>query len=62
MDSLNLGYLVGQLGGTVRGAPETQIFRLAPLSDARQGDLSFLSHPKYANQLTIIESFNVIRL
>ena len=52
MDSLNLGYLVGQLGGTLRGAPETQIFRLAPLSDARQGDLSFLSHPKYANQLT----------
>ena len=51
MDSLNLGYLVEQLGGTLRGSSEIQIFRLAPLAGAHKGDLSFLSHPKYANQL-----------
>jgi UDP-3-O-[3-hydroxymyristoyl] glucosamine N-acyltransferase len=49
--SLNLGHLVEQLGGTLRGAPDTQISRLASLSDAHKGDLSFLSHPKYASQL-----------
>ena len=51
MDPLNLGHLIQELGGTLRGAPDIEIKRLSTLAGAEKGDLSFLSHPKYVSQL-----------
>lgn len=51
MDPLNLGHLIQALGGTLRGTPDIEIKRLSTLAAAEKGDLSFLSHPKYVNQL-----------
>ena len=49
--TLKLGFLTDQLGGQLYGSPDAQISRLAPLVSAGQGDISFLSHPKYISQL-----------
>ena len=51
MSPLHLGHLIKEFGGTLRGAPDTEITRLSTLAGAVRGDLSFLSHPKYAGQL-----------
>lgn len=52
MVSLSLSYIVDALGGELLGDPATQIFGLAPLASAEPNQLSFLSSPKYQNQLT----------
>jgi len=49
--SLKLGFIVDQLGGQLFGSPETKISRLFPLAVAVNGDMSFLSNPKYIAQL-----------
>jgi len=49
--SLQLGWLVDKLGGTLQGSPDIEITGLSPLATAAQGDLSFLSHPQYIAQL-----------
>lgn len=49
--SLRLGQIIGELGGALHGDPETVISKLAPLQSAKEGELSFLSHPKYQAQL-----------
>ena len=49
--SLKLGFIVDQLGGQLFGSPETKISRLFPLAGAVNGDMSFLSNPKYIAQL-----------
>lgn len=49
--SATLSQLVDALGGTLAGPGDLQITRLWPLQSAGPADLSFLSHPKYAQQL-----------
>lgn len=49
--ALRLGTIVEALGGVLHGDPELQIQALAPLESAQPQDLSFLSHPKYQQQL-----------
>ncbi len=49
--SLRLGVIVASLGGNLFGDPERLIEGLAPLQTAAARHISFLSHPKYQNQL-----------
>lgn len=50
--AFSLGHLVDTLGGDLHGDRALQITGLAPLADATGDQLSFLSHPKYQQQLT----------
>ena len=50
--ALRLGSITEALGGTLYGDPELQILGLAPLESASPQQLSFLSNPKYQQQLT----------
>ncbi len=43
--------VAGFLGGTVVGDPETLVSGIAGLTEAKAGDLSFLSNPKYVPHL-----------
>ena len=47
----SLGFIVERLGGELHGNPELAIKGLAPLESASSEQLSFLSNPKYQNQL-----------
>jgi UDP-3-O-[3-hydroxymyristoyl] glucosamine N-acyltransferase len=49
--AITLGNITQALGGVLRGSASLEIHRIAPLADAEQGAISFLSHPKYASQL-----------
>ena len=49
--ALRLGAIVEQLGGELFGDPALEIRALAPLESADGGALSFLSNPKYQQQL-----------
>jgi UDP-3-O-[3-hydroxymyristoyl] glucosamine N-acyltransferase len=48
---LRLGAIVQELGGELHGNPDRLIEGLAPLESATPTQLSFLSNPKYAQQL-----------
>ena len=48
---LTLGSIVAALGGELEGDPALAIERLAPLETAEPSALSFLSNPKYRQQL-----------
>lgn len=48
---LALGVIVGALGGHLRGDPARSIQGLAPLESAGPNELSFLSNPRYRQQL-----------
>ena len=48
---LRLGSIVGALGGELCGNPERLVEGLAPLESASPAELSFLSNPKYEQQL-----------
>ena len=58
--SLRLEQLIGALGGTLRGDPQQCIDRLAPLESAGPQDLSFLSNPRYEQQLAASQAACVI--
>ena len=58
--SLRVAQLVGALGGTLQGDPEQRIERLAPLDTAGPQDLSFLSNPRYQQQLAASRAACVI--
>ncbi len=59
--SLFLGQIVGALGGTLELAgSDTEILRIAPLDSAGPGDLSFLSNPRYQQQLAASKAACVI--
>lgn len=49
--ALRLGFIIKQLGGELHGDPGLQIQALAPLEAAGPEALSFLSNPKYRQQL-----------
>lgn len=51
MVSHKLGFFVERLGGQLIGSPDLEIYGLASLSNATDGDISFLSHPRYISQL-----------
>ena len=59
--SLLLGHIVDALGGSLEGgARDTSIVRIAPLEVASEGDLSFLSNPRYQQQLAASRAACVI--
>lgn len=49
--ALRLGTIIEQLGGALHGDPALEIQALAPLESAGPQELSFLSNPKYRQQL-----------
>lgn len=58
---MQLGQIVDALGGTLIGAGrDVLITRIAPLDCAGPGDLSFLSNPRYQQQLAASEAACVI--
>jgi UDP-3-O-[3-hydroxymyristoyl] glucosamine N-acyltransferase len=58
---MRLGQIVDALGGTLEGgAREVEITRIAPLESAGSGDLSFLSNPRYQQQLAASKAACVI--
>ena len=52
MTSVTLATLVAQLGGELSGAPWMLITGLAPLESATGSEISFLSNPRYRQQLS----------
>ncbi|MDY0105562.1 MAG: UDP-3-O-(3-hydroxymyristoyl)glucosamine N-acyltransferase [Giesbergeria sp.] len=58
--SLRLSQFVEALGGTLEGCPDLLIERLAPLEAAGPQDLSFLSNPRYQQQLAASRAACVI--
>ncbi|MEY2952065.1 MAG: hypothetical protein RLZZ401_152 [Pseudomonadota bacterium] len=57
---LSLGHIVDTLGGELRGERSLSVHALAPLVLAQPGDISFLSHPKYQQQLSATQAGCVI--
>lgn len=58
--ALRLGSIVEALGGTLHGDPGLQIAGIAPLESANSRQLSFLSNPKYRQQLAASNAACVI--
>jgi len=58
--SLRLAQFIEALGGTLEGASDLLIDRLAPLEAAGPQDLSFLSNPRYQQQLAASRAACVI--
>lgn len=58
--SLRLGTIVGQLGGELLGDADLVIEAIAPLETAGPRSLSFLSNPRYRQQLTASQAGCVI--
>lgn len=58
--ALLLGAIIKALGGELHGDPALLIERLAPLQSAQSNALSFLSHPKYRQDLATSQAGCVI--
>ncbi len=58
--ALSLGFIVQTLGGELRGSPDQQVQKLAPLHSAGPDDLSFLSQARYRSQLETSQAGAVI--
>ena len=58
--ALRLGSIVDALGGELHGDPDVQIENIAPLETASNASLSFLSNPKYQQQLAASKAACVI--
>lgn len=58
--ALRLGFIVDALGGELHGNPDVQIENIAPLETASNASLSFLSNPKYQQQLAASKAACVI--
>ncbi|HBH37787.1 MAG TPA: UDP-3-O-(3-hydroxymyristoyl)glucosamine N-acyltransferase, partial [Curvibacter sp.] len=57
---MRLGSIIEQLGGELLGNPGLEIHTLAPLESADAQSLSFLSNPKYQQQLATTQAGCVI--
>jgi len=57
---LHLGQIVEALGGELHGDPATPIARIASLESAQADAISFLSHPRYQQQLSVTQAACVI--
>ena len=60
MVQLRLGAIVEALGGELTGDASTLITALAPLESAGASELSFLSNPRYQQQLAASQAACVI--
>lgn len=58
--ALRLGAITGELGGELYGDASRSIEGLAPLESAGSSQLSFLSHPRYRQQLAVSSAACVI--
>jgi UDP-3-O-[3-hydroxymyristoyl] glucosamine N-acyltransferase len=58
--TLRLGSVVESLGGQLHGDPDLMILGLAPLQSAQSSQISFLSHPKYQQQLASSQAACVV--
>ncbi len=58
--ALHLSEIVGALGGELHGDPDLPITGLAPIESAGNGELAFLSNPKYRQQLAASQAACVI--
>jgi UDP-3-O-[3-hydroxymyristoyl] glucosamine N-acyltransferase len=57
---MKLSELAGQIGAEVAGEGDVDISACATLEEARAGQLSFLSNPKYASQLDTTQASAVV--
>ena len=57
---IRLGELVDRFGGQLIGNSETQVFGIAPLSDADERHATFLSNPKLQYQCRCMRSFSLM--
>jgi len=57
---MKLAEMVEQLGGVLDGDAQIEITAVAGLAEAGSGDISFLSNPKYAAQVTTTKASAVI--
>lgn len=48
---MRLGDIIARLGGELVGSPDIEVHRIATLESAGEGDISFLSNPRYASKL-----------
>ncbi|MDR3452078.1 MAG: UDP-3-O-(3-hydroxymyristoyl)glucosamine N-acyltransferase [Rhodoferax sp.] len=58
--ALRLGSIVDALGGELHGNPDVQIENIAPLEAASAASLSFLSNPRYQQQLAASQAACII--
>ncbi|MFA5370573.1 MAG: UDP-3-O-(3-hydroxymyristoyl)glucosamine N-acyltransferase [Sideroxydans sp.] len=58
--SFRLSEIVARLGGKVLGDPETEVFQVATLEKAGQGQIAFLANAKYRKQLEASRAAAVI--
>ena len=58
--SFTLAEIAAQLGGDVLGDAQTRIVRVAALASAGEGDIAFLSNPKFRDQLASCKASAVI--
>ena len=58
--ALTLGSIAKALGGTLHGDASLVIQGIAPLESAGEGDISFLSHPRYGAQMAASRAACVI--
>lgn len=58
--SFTLAEIAAQLGGDVLGDAQTRVFRVAALGSAGEGDIAFLSNPKFRGQLATCRASVVI--
>ncbi len=60
MMSATLKQLAEVVGGELRGDPELQISRVFPIDLAQEGDITFITHPKYFSKLESCRASAVI--
>ncbi len=57
---MKLGELAAQLGCTLEGDAQCEINGVAGISDARVGEVTFLSNPRYARELATTQASAVL--
>lgn len=57
---MRLGVLVDRLGGELRASPDVEVFRVAPIEQAGEGEITFLSNPRYTSKLKTTRASAVI--
>lgn len=58
--SFTLAEIAAQLGGDVLGDPQTRIGQVASVGKAGEGDITFLSNPKFKSQLATCKASAVV--
>jgi UDP-3-O-[3-hydroxymyristoyl] glucosamine N-acyltransferase len=58
--AFSLGELAQRIGASLEGSPDASVRGVAGLDEAREGDLTFLAHPKYRSALATTHATAVI--